>query len=114
MSILEGNFSEKGAFLRNPADGSLLVGFGGQFDVVKNFRPDSREVFYLKDFYADTYLRYIPETILRLTPSEQEELLKTPAPTGIQFQSVGTEDHIYQEDFRDLLKSFSGTLRKVV
>lgn len=114
MSILEGNFSEKGAFLKNPADGTLLIGTGGQFDVVKNFRPDSREVFYLKDFYSDTYLRYIPEQISNVSVADQEKFLREPAPAGFRFQSIGTEDHTYQDDFRDLIKSFSGSLRKVV
>jgi menaquinone-specific isochorismate synthase len=30
------------------------------------------------------------------------------------FQSIGSEDHLYRDDFQDLLKSFSGNLRKVV
>lgn len=114
MSILEGDFSEKGAFLKNPSDGTLLIGTDGQFDIVKKFQPDTREVFYLKDFYSDTYLRYTPEKISRLTQADQEKLLGEPVPAPPRFQSIGTEDHSYQDDFRDLLKAFSGTLRKVV
>lgn len=114
MNILEGDFSEKGAFLKNPADGTLLIGTGGQFDIVKHFRPDSREVFYLKDFYSDTYLRYIPERILRLSSVDLEKFLSHSSPDEVKFQSIGTEDHTYQDDFGDLIKSFSGSLRKVV
>ena len=114
MNILEGDFSEKGAFLKNPADGTLLIGTGGQFDIVKNFRPDTREVFYLKDFYSDTYLRYIPEQIRKISAADLTSLLNSTPSPSVQFQSIGTEDHMYEEDFRDLLKAFSGTLRKVV
>lgn len=114
MSILEGDFSEKGAFLKNPSDGSLLIGTGGQFDIVKKFLPDSREVFYLKDFYSDTYLRYTPGKISRLTPTDLEKLLGETVISTPKFQSIGTEDYSYQDDFRDLMKAFSGSLRKVV
>ncbi|MFL5784545.1 MAG: chorismate-binding protein [Bacteriovoracaceae bacterium] len=111
---LPGNFSEKGAFLKDPSDGSLVFATGGQFDIVKTFRAEAREAFYLKDFYSDTYLRYSPETILRLTPEDQQKLLHKLPDGNPGFQSIGTEDRIYEEDFRDLMKSFSGSLRKVV
>jgi menaquinone-specific isochorismate synthase len=111
---MPGNFSEKGAFLKDPSNGSLILASGGQFDIVKTFRPEAREAFYLKDFYSDTYLRYSPETILRLSPEEQQQLIQTLPDSKPGFQSLGTEDRIYEEDFRDLMKSFSGSLRKVV
>lgn len=114
MNIFEGDFFEKGAFLKNPADGSLLLGTGGQFDIVKSFKAESREVFYLKDFYSDTYLRYTPERIRRLSVADQEKLFSQSFPAKPHFQSIGSEDHIYREDFQDLMKSFSGNLRKVV
>ncbi len=114
MNLFEGDFFEKGAFLKNPADGSLLIGTGGQFDIVKTFRPETRDVFYLKDFYSDNYLRYTPERIRRLTLPDQEQILAEPTGPKPFFQSIGTEDHIYREDFQDLLKAFSGNLRKVV
>lgn len=105
---------EKGAFLLNPADGNFLIGTGGQFDMVRSFRRENREVFYLKDFYSDAFLRYTPEHIHRLTLDEAKTFFRggdLPRPV---FQSVGTEDHIYRQDFQDLLKAFSGPLRKVV
>lgn len=114
MSLREGDFSDKGAFLKNPTDGTLLFGTGGHFDLVKDFRPDEREVFYLKDFYSDSYLRYTPEKIFRLSPTEQEKLLAETDSFVPRFQSTGTQDHTYRDDFRDLMKAFSGTLRKVV
>lgn len=114
MNIFEGDFFEKGAFLKNPADGTLLIGTGGQFDIVKTFAPESRDVFYLKDFYSDTYLRYIPERIRRLTLPDQEQILSGKSAPKPVFQSIGSEDHLYRDDFQDLMKSFSGNLRKVV
>ncbi len=114
MPILEGNFLQKGAFLKNPADDSLIIGTGGEFQVVKNFDPESREVFFLKDFYSDTYLRYTPAHIHHLSPEDVKTLLSELGDKKPTFQSLGTEDHLYEEDFQDLLKSFSGNLRKVV
>ena len=114
MAILEGNFLEKGAFLKNPADDTLIIGTGGQFDIVRDFVPESREVFYLKDFYSDTYLRYTPASIHHLKADDIAKLLSELETQKPHFQSLGTEDHLYEEDFRDLLKNFSGNLRKVV
>lgn len=114
MSLLEGDFSDKGAFLKNPTDGTLLFGTGGDFDIVKSIRPDERDVFYLKDFYSDSFLRYTPEKIIRLSPMDQERLLSGASSFVPRFQSTGTLDHIYEDDFRDLMRAFSGTLRKVV
>lgn len=112
MTIFEG--SEKGAFLKDPSDGSLLIGTGGQFDLVKSFSPESRDIFYLKDFYSDNYLRYAPEKVLTLSEGEQKQLLNELPDESPGFQCIGSEDHTYQSDFQDLLKAFSGTLRKVV
>lgn len=112
MAVFEG--SDKGAFLKNPSDGSLLIGVGGQFDVVKTFRAEDQEVFYLKDFYSDNYLRYLPARTLKLGTSEQEKLLNELPVTTPGFRDIGNEDHTYQDDFEDLLKAFSGSLRKVV
>lgn len=112
MGIFEGK--DKGAFLLNPTDGSLLIGTGGQFDIVKNFRAESHEVFYLKDFYSEHFLRYEPERIVTLTKGEITHLLNELPSDGPEFQCIGSEDHIYKEDFPDLMKAFSGNLRKVV
>lgn len=114
MKITEGDFFKKGAFLQNPVDQSLLICTGGNFDPVQSFGPTDREVFYLKDFYSNSYLRYIPERTWKLFPADLEQLLKELESEKPEFQSIGTEDRIYEEDFQDLLKSFSGSLRKVV
>lgn len=114
MNIFEGDFFEKGAFLKNPTDGTILLGTGGEFDIVKTFRTESREVFYLKDFYTDTYLRYTPDRIRRLTLPDQEQILSSKEIRRPDFQCIGSEDHLYREDFQDLMKKFSGNLRKVV
>lgn len=114
MAILEGHFLEKGAFLKNPADDTLIIGVGGQFETVKNFTPEAREVFYLKDFYSDSYLRYFPEKIYHLKSEDIQTFLSELEVTPPHVQSLGTEDHLYEEDFQDLLKNFSGNLRKVV
>ncbi len=114
MNITEGDFFHKGAFLQNPVDQSLLFCTGGNFDPVQSFRPTDRDVFYLKDFYSNSYLRYVPERIWKLFPSDREALLKELESPRPAFQSIGTEDRIYEEDFQDLLKNFSGNLRKVV
>ncbi|MES2526861.1 MAG: chorismate-binding protein [Bdellovibrionota bacterium] len=114
MPILEGDFPEKGAFLKNPEGDTLIFGTGGQFDVVKNFSPENHEVFFLKDFYSDSYLRYAPEKIHHLSPLDVTKLIQELETVRPAFQSLGTEDRIYEDDFQDLLKSFSGILRKVV
>lgn len=114
MPILEGDFPEKGAFLKNPEGDTLILGTGGHFDVVKNFSPESQEVFYLKDFYSDTFLRYSPDKIYHLSLKDVSTLINELESARPVFQSLGTEDRIYEDDFQDLLKSFSGVLRKVV
>jgi menaquinone-specific isochorismate synthase len=114
MAILEGNFLEKGAFLKNPDDETLIVGTGGEFEIVRDFVPENREVFFLKDFYSDNYLRYTPAHIHHLNSEDVKKLLSELIEMKPNFESLGTEDHIYEEDFRDLLKKFSGNLRKVV
>ncbi len=114
MKITEGDFFEKGAFLKNPVDQSLLICTGGNFDPVQSFKATDREIFYLKDFYSNSYLRYVPERTWKLFPADQEKLLKELESEAPVFQSIGSEDRIYEEDFQDLLKAFSGNLRKVV
>ncbi len=114
MDFFEGDFLKKGAFLKNPDDGSLIIASGGQLDIVKDFSSPQKDVFYLKDFYSENFLRYLPEKILRLSVSEQKEFLHSLPESDPKYQSIGTEDRIYEEDFRDLMRTFGGALRKVV
>lgn len=113
MRFPEGRFPEKGAFMKN-ADGELLLGVGGEFQRVETLSPGDSEVFYLKDFYERTFLRYQPEKIFRLSTTEVDEFLSGLPSPELHFTSLGNEDRLYEEDFRTLLRSFSPRLRKVV
>lgn len=112
MDFLEG-LSQQGAFLKNP-DGTLLIGTGGQLDILKDFQKAEAGVFFIKDFYTESFLRYAPQETFSLSPAEQAELMKRLPDVSPSVTSLGTEDETYKEDFRDLKKNLSGQFRKAV
>jgi len=106
-------FFKNGAFLTSSDGETVVLGKGGEVFEVKNFIDSDSPIFYLKDFYTDTYLAYKPQTFLECTREELQEVLSDyEDPSSVQVS--GSADDIYREDFLDLKKAFSEDLKKVV
>ena len=110
----DSDFYSTGAFITS-VDGDIVTfGKGGTFSYVSHFKENPRPVFYLKDFYQNSYLAYTPGTILECTRSELEEYLETIKTSKIKSIGPINDDEIYRKDFENLQKSFGKDLEKVV
>ncbi len=103
-------FFELGAFLGTSSGEKVLFAKGGSISEVSEFSTTQETVFYLKDFYRNTYLAYRPRTILSLNPSEVPTLQVEHS----HFSPVSNDDDIYEKDFERLKNSFGPSLQKVV
>ncbi len=110
----DSEFFKMGAFLTS-VDGEIVtVGKGGAVSYVSEFKHSHKPVFYLKDFFAHSYLAYTPATILECTKDELEEYLAELKTTKSHFSATDNDDDIYQKDFESLKAAFNQGLEKVV
>lgn len=108
------DFWKNGAFLVSNDGEHVTFGRGGTCTIVSSFIDSEVPVFYLKDFYSDSYLAYIPDsfiTVSRATALAWTDHLPEHHP---HISPVANDDDIYEKDFSLLKSSFKEGLEKVV
>lgn len=113
-SWFDSEFFLKGAFITSVDGETITIGKGGSHSYVSHFKENPRPIFYLKDFFQNSYLAYTPATILECTREELNEYLSEIKINAESFPSVGSDDHLYEKDFQILKNSFNKDLEKVV
>lgn len=110
----QGDFFKLGAFLCSADGESFTFGKGGSFTVTDKFFETEAPIFYLKDFFENTFLAYTPESFITISKANFLAWLNSQSVSHTPVSPVGNDDDLYQKDF-DLLKSaFSENLQKVV
>lgn len=110
----DSEFFKVGAFLSS-VDGEVITfGKGGVVSYLSEFKHSHKPLFYLKDFFAHSYLAYSPATILECTLEELEEYLSELITQPAKFSAIENDDDIYQKDFHSLNSAFKQGLEKVV
>lgn len=110
-SWLSSPFFEKGAFLTDASSDEVILGKGGK--IVRKVSEASTPAFYLKDFFTDQYLVYLPESWIRVSKASLIEAAQN-FESQIEVKEILNQDGIYEEDFNSLKSAFSKTLKKVV
>ena len=109
----DSDFMKRGAFLTT-TDGDVILGKGGEITLTDKFIETETPVFYLKDFYTNKYLTYIPASILKISKANVLAFLKDQSDFHPPFSPVENDDDLYQKDFDLLMSSFKSGLEKVV
>lgn len=111
---LDRDFFQGGAFLTHADQQKVIFGKYGTYQNVDKFLENEKPVFYLKDFYQNKYLAYLPGEILEVSKITVMEWLKTKTFAHLPFTPVTNEDSTYQKDFKLLSDSWKNGLEKVV
>lgn len=114
LKWLDSDFWKEGAFLTSEDGETITFGKGGKFSRVGAFVKTSKPVFYLKDFYTNSYLAYEPAGVLECTRHEIDEFLQTLKDLQKKFSPIENDDDLYEKDFSLLKSSFGKDLEKVV
>lgn len=109
---LDRDFFESGAFLCSHDGKSIIFAKGGASTIVNSFAPSTDPVFYLKDFYQESYLAYTPASIREFGLDEIKAEFKNALPGN--HSPISNDDDIYEKDFKLLKSSFGPNLKKVV
>lgn len=110
---MDRDFWDQGAFLTT-SDGQILFAKGGAFCVVNQFIESNHPVFYLKDFYQNQYLAYIPSEFIQVSSAIAIHWSKGLSTHHHHISPIANDDDLYQKDFRILQNSFDEKLEKVV
>jgi menaquinone-specific isochorismate synthase len=108
------DFWNLGAFITSLDDESVSLGKGGSVEVVKHFLPTDEPVFYLKNFFENTYLAYRPQAFARVPKSEFLSWSATLKNEDFPLITVSNDDELYEKDFFHLKDSMTSKLEKVV
>lgn len=110
LQWLDSDFFAQGAFLTSSDGRSVTFAKGGTFETVNHFLATSSPVFYLKDFFKDSHLAYIPQKTITLSVDE----CHLSSTLQADFSPEENLDHTYETDFLKLKEAFGEELKKVV
>lgn len=108
---LDRDFFETGAFLCSHDGKSITFAKGGSSILVDRFFPVLSPVFYLKDFYQESYLAYTPISVKEFSLDEIKAEFQY---EKADHSPISNDDDIYEKDFELLKSAFKFNLKKVV
>jgi isochorismate synthase EntC len=108
------DFHELGAFITSYDGENVTFAKGGETSKVEKFIKTNRPVFYLKDFYQNTYIAYIPSVVLKISKKEVLEFIACWDFNPSTYHSLNNDEDIYREDFASLKEAFKKDLQKAV
>lgn len=108
------DFFKLGAFLCSPDGDSYTFGKGGTFTLTEKFIESEAPVFYMKDFFENTYFAYTPDSFITISKANFLAWLKAQSVSHTPVSPIENDDEIYQKDFELLRSAFSESLQKVV
>lgn len=109
-----GEFYKLGAFICSADGESYTFGKGGSFTITDKFSESDVPVFYLKDFFENSYLAYTPDSFITISKANFLAWLKAQSVSHTPVSPVGNDDDLYQKDFELLKSTFGKELEKVV
>ena len=108
------DFWNLGAFITSTDETHVTFGKGGRVCVVEKFLKTPTPVFYLKDFYKNSYLAYIPESYMTVSKANVLAWINGLAESQNHISPVFNDDDSYEKDFALLKSSLKSGLEKVV
>lgn len=108
------DFFKLGAFLSSPDGESYTFAKGGTFTLTDKFFESEVSVFYLKDFFENSYLAYTPDSFITISKANFIAWLNSVSVSHTPVSPVGNDDDLYQKDFELLKSAFGSHLEKVV
>jgi isochorismate synthase EntC len=111
MQWCDEEFFKLGAYQAHVESGKILLAKGGHLKTTTKLEKSSDPQFFIKDFFTDEYLLYVPQETKLF---DLKKLLKEIKATPVKFEPTETDDKIYESDFAKLLHSFNQDLKKVV
>jgi isochorismate synthase EntC len=111
---MDSEFWNHGAFITSLDEGFVSLGKGGKTIIVDHFLSTQDPVFYLKNFFENTYLAYQPKAFVRVPRSEFLDWLGTLGYEENPLTPFSNDDELYEKDFFHLKNSMTTSLQKVV
>jgi isochorismate synthase EntC len=108
------DFHELGAFLTTADSEYVYFAKGGETSRVQEFMKTNRAVFYLKDFYKNSYEAYIPGVLLKISKQEVLDFIACWDFNETHYPALQNDEDLYAKDFAALKKAFGSNLQKVV
>jgi isochorismate synthase EntC len=111
---IDSDFWISGAFLASEDGQTVTLGKGLDITRVNIFEPDASVVFYLKDFFSDSFLCLRPSSYITIPTSIVLSWLAHLPDDHPHISPVSNDDDLYEKDFKLLKSTFNETLKKVV
>lgn len=106
------DFFSQGAFLA--FDDRVILAKGGSFERVSEISVHDSPVFYLKDFYSNSYLSYTPQSFIEVSHKDILQWISEEDISHAKLIEKSNDDDLYEKDFRGLSSQWSVGLKKVV
>lgn len=111
---IDESFWTQGAFITSSDGERVILGKGGVRSLTNEIKETESPVFYLKNFYHESFLTYSPTHFLSLSRSHFEEWLNQDPDERTHFSPISNDDDLYQKDFLILKNHLGEHLEKVV
>src|SRR3954462_1796058 len=93
------DFFKLGAFMATPDGESYTFAKGGSFTVTDKISETENPVFFLKDFFENSYLAYSPASFITLSKANVLAWIKGLSVSHTPVSPVGNDDDLYEKDF---------------
>src|SRR6478609_9367386 len=111
---IDSDFWNNGAFLASHDSEHVTFAKGGFFSLTNKLEISSSPVFYLKDFYTDEYLTYVPAAFITVSKANALLWIHGLSEAHGHISPDFNDDEIYEKDFSALKSAFKDKLEKVV
>jgi isochorismate synthase EntC len=111
---VDSEFWSSGAFLVSEDGETVTLGKGLNLTLVNSFKPEKPIVFYLKDFYSDSFLSWRPSSFITISKATILSWLTQWPYDHSHISPLFNDDDLYEKDFNLLNSAFNETLKKVV
>lgn len=111
---VDGDFWKTGAYITISDTKEITLGKGGHFRVSNKIEICESPVFYLKDFFENSYLVYTPDSSLTLPFSAVLDYVEQLSDGDHDYPSLQNDDDIYEKDFKLLMNKFKEGIEKTV
>lgn len=95
-------------------DKEVTLGKGGSFTLTDNVEISETPLFYLKDFFENSYLLYKPESTITLPLHQILHCLNKWPLENTEYLPIKNDDEIYKKDFELLSEQFKEGIEKIV
>lgn len=114
LNWADSDFWKNGAFLVSHDGEQVTLAKGGECSLVEKFTDSPFPVFYLKDFYTNSYLAYTPASFVTLSKGNVLSWINGLSEHHSHISPVSNDEDLYEKDFSLLKSTFGKDLEKVV